>query len=190
MTQVYCATKVTASKSNSSAITGSSSLNEIEVRTIWGGFVLDKLLSCGRQRPTMVQLEEVDVRLPQGEQDFVFGNSSTDMTDFTHLVKSPALRKQYATLDFHFQLIIRGLDIWSQIHSWVVEGGRKLPGMTDKVHCPWKQGSRWAQLKHELEEWRGEQAFRLKYPETKVSTHAHFGQAEVFTYINLIYHLR
>ncbi|KAI1262237.1 hypothetical protein F5Y18DRAFT_419124 [Xylariaceae sp. FL1019] len=181
MAQVYRAMKVDAQSRpdpRSTSIPSQPTLTEVEVRTMWTYFSVDKLLSCGKQRPAMMKMEDMDVRIPQSEEDFVFGTEPR-----------VSLRQQISTSGFYFCILLRGLDIWHKIHSWIVEGGRRQPKMSDPEHYPWKETSQWAKLKVQLDRWREDQDPRMRYPETKIATHAHFRQGEVFAYINLLYYL-
>ncbi|KAI0914083.1 hypothetical protein F4823DRAFT_621851 [Ustulina deusta] len=187
MAQVYRATKT--SEPDAKATTNSPVLSEVEIRTMWTYFAIDKLLSCGRQRPAMMKPEDIEVRMPQSEEAFVFGAEPREALSFEDLMRDPSLRKRTSSTGFHFCILVRGLDIWHKIHSWIVDGGRKQPRMTQPEHCPWKPTSHWAKMKEQLVVWREDQDPRLKYPETKVATHVHFRQGEVFAYINLLYYL-
>lgn len=113
-----------------------------------------------------------------------------EILSFDTLEDSVALRKHTSTSEYHFCILIQGLDIWHQVHSWIVDGGRKLPKMTEPENFPWRPTSQWARLKARLHRWREVQNPKMKYPETKVATHAHFRRAEVFAYINLLYYLK
>ncbi|KAH7024356.1 uncharacterized protein B0I36DRAFT_294947 [Microdochium trichocladiopsis] len=168
---------------------GSSHMSEVEVRTKWGCFILDKLLSSGKQRPPMMDIREMELRLPASDEAFAFDKQCIPVT-YTDMCNDATLRQSHGKLEHGLEIVIRGLDIWSRVHSWVVKGGRKQPGMTDAQNCPWQSTSHWAKLKAELNQWRDEQDDQLKYPETEVTTHVFLGRnGELFGYINLIYYL-
>lgn len=187
--QVYRATKTELIERGSKATSNTTVLSEIEIRTMWTYFAIDKLLSCGRQRPAMMKPEDIEVHMPQSEEDFVFGSEPRRLLSFEDLERDASLRKQISGPGFHFCVLVRGLDIWHKMHSWIVDGGRKQPRMTEPENCPWNLSSEWAKLKTQLSRWREDQDPRMKYPETKVATHVHFRQGEVFAYINLLYYL-
>ncbi|KAI1824688.1 hypothetical protein F4861DRAFT_250380 [Xylaria intraflava] len=186
MAQVYRATKTETSERDAKT---SSVLSEAEIRTMWTYFAIDKLLSCGKQRPAMMKPEDIEVRMPQSEEDFVFGVEPRQTISFEDLLEDSSLRKRMSCPGFHFCTLVRGLDLWHKIHSWIVDGGRKQPRMTEPENCPWNPTSQWAKLKEQLLRWREDHDPRLRYPETKVAAHVHFRQGEVFAYINLLYYL-
>lgn len=158
---------------------------EKEIRTVWTCFVIDRLLSCGKQRPAVLMLDNMDIPRPCNDEEFAFGASETQTQPTTP--KDPSLP---SGLGNNFRTIVDGMEIWSRIHGWVVEGGRKHPGMTEPEHCPWQPTSHWACMKRDLERWRNSQHITLKYPDTKITTQIHLRRGEVFAYINLIYYLR
>ncbi|KAF7557227.1 hypothetical protein G7Z17_g760 [Cylindrodendrum hubeiense] len=164
-----------------------ASMSELEKRTLWSCFAVDKLLSCGKRRPSMFNLESMSHILPLNDADFAFGERNAPQG----LVPAQLSSSHSTGLgpSDGFLLIIKGLHIWSKIHSWTAEGGRRLPGMAEMDQCPWLETSEWSCMLRELLEWRSSQNVRLKYPETKVSSHAHLKQAEKFGYINLIYYV-
>ncbi|KPM35820.1 hypothetical protein AK830_g10757 [Neonectria ditissima] len=162
---------------------GEGAVSELENRTLWSCFAVDKLLSCGKRRPAMFDLQSM-VHLPLSDADFAFGERNAPVLQPNNNPPRP----EYG-LDDCFPLIIKGLDIWSNIHSWTAEGGRRQRGMAEADQCPWQERSKWSCMMRELLGWRGSQSLRLQYPETKVSSHAHLKQAEKFGYVNLIYYV-
>ncbi|KAI1816742.1 hypothetical protein GGS20DRAFT_536751 [Poronia punctata] len=189
MAQVYRAGQPDTAGPDGKMGTNRTILSEVEVRTVWTSFVIDKLLSCGQQRPAMMRPGDLNVRMPQSEEDFVFGTEPSVLLSFDDIMSDASLRKHVSGSGFQFGILVRGLDIWHEIHSWIVDGGRKLPHMTESENCPWKPTSRWARLKAQLRCWREDQDPRLRYPDTKVSAHVHFRQGEAFAYINLLFYL-
>ena len=157
----------------------SEPLSTSESRTVWTCFVVDRLLSCGRQRPALLRLEEMEIDLPSSDEAYALGSPLSFPIPKTNL-----------GFDYSFRIILQGLDIWSVIHGWAAEGGRKHDGMTEPEHCPWQPTAYWAQIKSRLQNWRNSQEWSLRYPETRVNTHVHFRRGEVFAYINLIYYVR
>ena len=154
-------------------------LSELEKRTLWTCFKMDRLLSCGKRRQAMFPDEEMHFSLPVNDTQFLFGQTSQPHDGL----------RMYGP-DDHLVLLIQGLRIWSRIHTWISEGGRRRPGMTEPEQCPFNETSYWHGMKRDLFKWRDSQDALMKYPGTKVSVHAQRGQAERFGYINLVYYIR
>ncbi len=103
MAQVYRATKT--SEPDAKATTNSPVLSEVEIRTMWTYFAIDKLLSCGRQRPAMMKPEDIEVRMPQSEEAFVFGAEPREALSFEDLMRDSSLRKRTSSTGFHFCIL-------------------------------------------------------------------------------------
>ncbi|KAF4452345.1 hypothetical protein F53441_4797 [Fusarium austroafricanum] len=156
-------------------------LSELEKRTLWTCFKMDRLLSCGKRRQAMFPDEEMHFSPPANDTQFLFGQVS-QMSSVDDSLRS------YGP-DDHLILLIQGLRIWSRVHTWIAEGGRRQPGMTEPEQCPFNETSDWSQMKQDLMKWRESQDTLMKYPGSKVSVHAQRGQAERFGYINLVYYV-
>ncbi|KAI6763967.1 hypothetical protein HG530_007756 [Fusarium avenaceum] len=156
-------------------------LSELEKRTLWTCFKMDRLLSCGKRRQAMFPDEEMHFSLPINDTQFLFGQASQPSPLDDSL-------RSYGP-DDHLVLLIQGLRIWSRVHTWIAEGGRRQPGMTEPEQCPFNETSQWHKMKQDLLKWRESQDALMKYPGTKVSVHAQRGQAERFGYINLVYYV-
>ncbi|RGP80568.1 hypothetical protein FLONG3_1307 [Fusarium longipes] len=156
-------------------------LSELEKRTLWTCFKMDRLLSCGKRRQAMFPDEEMHFSLPVNDTQFLFGQATQTSSLHESLgVYGP---------DDYLVLLIRGLRIWSRVHTWIAEGGRRRPGMTEPEECPFNETSYWHGMRTALLKWRDSQDVLMKYPATKVSVHAQRGQAERFGYINLVYYV-
>ncbi|KAI8685177.1 Zn(2)-C6 fungal-type domain-containing protein [Fusarium keratoplasticum] len=160
-------------------------LSEIEKRTLWTCFKMDKLLSCGKRRQAMFPDQDLHFSLPINDAQFLFGAQATPAPT---LSPGQTDSRIYGPDDY-LVLLIQGLRIWSRVHTWIAEGGRRQPGMTEPAECPWNETSKWHQMKQGLIKWRESQDALIRYPGTKVSMHAQRGQAERFGYINLIYYV-
>ncbi|KAF5666695.1 hypothetical protein FCIRC_10105 [Fusarium circinatum] len=156
-------------------------LSELEKRTLWTCFKMDRLLSCGKRRQAMFSDGDMHFSLPVNDTQFLFGQS-------TQAAPIDDSLKVYGP-DDHLVLLIQGLRIWSRVHTWIAEGGRRQPGMTEPEQCPFNETSDWSKMKQDLIKWRESQDTLMKYPATKVSVHAQRGQAERFGYINLVYYV-
>ncbi|KAI7770036.1 hypothetical protein LZL87_003526 [Fusarium oxysporum] len=156
-------------------------LSELEKRTLWTCFKMDRLLSCGKRRQAMFSDGDMHFSLPVNDNQFLFGQS-TQRSPIDDSLRS------YGP-DDHLVLLIQGLRIWSRVHTWIAEGGRRQPGMTEPEQCPFNETSDWSKMKQDLIKWRESQDALMKYPATKVSVHAQRGQAERFGYINLVYYV-
>ncbi|KAJ5898963.1 hypothetical protein N7495_003707 [Penicillium taxi] len=163
---------------------------EIENRTFWGCFVMDRMLACGKGRPLSLRLERMSIHAPVGDKEFAYTQIPTRKYTFSEIFKDEQLVRTQSTTNYRFSVTIRGLDIWAKLLKWVAEGGRRHSTLFQFSECPWEPGSAWFDINHELENWRREQDADLKFPEFNISAHVSLGCGESFAFINLIYYLR
>lgn len=170
-------------------------VSEVESRTYWACALLDKLVSNGRGRPTLLPWTETNLPFPISDHDFVFDPLTAADPTAQPLVERGGLdHVQLGILEAEkpafIRIIATGMHIWSKIHQWIALGGRTQEGMVDLANSPWRQTSKWARMREELRLWRNAHHPRYSYPDTSVIAHAHLHQAEAFVSINLIYYLR
>jgi hypothetical protein len=158
---------------------------EVYNRTFWSCFIMDRLVFCGKSQPFVLPLDQLHIHLPIGEQDFAFGQSSDSRS-----YNSSLDGNTHTGIDHTYSILVRGFDIWARILKFVINGGRRQPGMQSLANCPWIRASPWKDLFDELYDWRQMQQPRLRYPEVQVAGHVSFGHGEQFAYINLIYYVR
>jgi hypothetical protein len=161
---------------------------EVFNRTLWSCFIMDRLVLCGKPQPVTLSLQSMQTHWPAGEEDFAFGHSSNRSKCMDE--EQEPFELMQGDMDNYYSVLVRGFDIWSRIHSWVMNGGRRQPSMCLTENHPWVQGSPWWLLHHELEEWRRRQGGRMRYPDASAEGHAALGKAEQFAFINLIYYIR
>lgn len=161
--------------------------HEIQNRTMWGCFVMDRLIFCGKCQPLALPLERMTIHLPIGEQDFAFGRSSGPRYMLTDIQRHASI---FDSIDNYYSVLVRGFDIWAKILEFVTSGGRRQPGMSALENCPWVEGSPWRKLHDSLGDWRSRQSERLQYPSSSVAVHVSLGHGESFAFVNLIYFVR
>lgn len=163
--------------------------HEIQRRTIWACFIMDRMVSCGQNRPTMLHASDMTIYLPTSEDDFDLGVPSSNPITYSELIDRSIVSSEFKlTIADYYTIVIRGLDIWSNTCKWVTDGGRRQVSVTGV--CPWEPHSTWHQIKVRLDQWRDILHVRLKYPQTPLSIYLHRRQGEHFAFVNLVYYLR
>ncbi|KAF2808118.1 uncharacterized protein BDZ99DRAFT_73562 [Mytilinidion resinicola] len=157
---------------------------EIYNRTFWSCFIMDRLVLCGKGQPFTLPLDQMRIHLPIGDQDFAFGQSSNPRIYIGNIHGD-----MYNTIEYSYSILVRGFDIWARILKWIINGGRRQPGMTLLANCPWTPGSPWKDLYDELDDWRQHQHQRMKYPGVQIAGHVSLGHGEQFAFINLVYYI-
>lgn len=148
---------------------------------------MDRLLSCGKDRPTIFDSAKMRIPLPLSEADYAFGEIKEQRRTLKSTTLGPERSEGLRTTDHYFALILQGVDIWATLSQWAADGGRrKWHGPND---CPWNPNSAWHKISRDLELWRSQQDERVKYSPARLSAHIHRGQSEAFAFINLLYYL-
>ncbi|RJE20222.1 fungal specific transcription factor [Aspergillus sclerotialis] len=166
----------------------------IENRTLWSCFIIDRMISAGAYNPPMLpvsEMEKLKISRPLNTVDFAFGGISTSQAGSLEWNLSSPLDTTARILDITcaFEILTTGFDIWADVMTFVLNDGRRAPGMCAAQNCPWVPGSPWSKTKYRLEAWRASQHSKLYYPNNGVMAHTFPGSGESFTYINLLYYI-
>ncbi|EED18778.1 fungal specific transcription factor, putative [Talaromyces stipitatus ATCC 10500] len=158
-------------------------------RTFWSCFVLDRLVFCGKPQPPALPLSLIDTHWPSGDVDFAFGTLGRKIFPENNCVQSSMTAVE--DIDGYFALLVQGIDIWSDIFKWVVNGGRRQSYAVTSKELPWSAGSYWGVTYKRLQLWRQRHGGRIRFPDGSVDGHVSLrgGAGEAFAYINLIYHV-
>lgn len=163
-------------------------LQEIRNRTIWSCFTLDRLLSCGKGRPLVFVSANMQVPLPLSEPDYAFGDVKKERRYLRTMIAEPQLFESQLSIQDHFTVIVRGIDIWATLSKRSADGSPKRQYTPDD--CPWISTSTWSKINRDLEIWRSCQDERIKYSPVRVTAQIHQGHPEAFAFINFLYYLR
>jgi hypothetical protein len=162
---------------------------EMHHRTIWSCFTMDRLLSCGKDRPAIFVAEDMRIPLPLDEADYAFGKIKGKRRYLQSSISSWRLGlsepDQPWTIDSYLAIILQGVDIWATVSHWTAEGGRrKHHGVDD---CPWKETSAWNKISCDVEGWFNQLDERVRYSPARLAAQSHQGHPEAFAFINLLY---
>lgn len=162
---------------------------EIQRRSIWACFVMDRTMSCGKGRPVTLDAKTMTIYLPATEDDFDLGIPTSEPLVYSQLVERNLGRpdRTFAIGDY-YTVAIRSMDIFSHACEWVTGGGRRQGSALGT--CPWQPKSPWHRIKTELSQWRELSHIRLQYPQTPLSIYIHRREGERFAFLNLVYYLR
>ena len=163
--------------------------SEIENRTYWSCFVLDRMIFSGVSQPLALPLATMKIPLPLGEQDFAFGHSSIPRRTQKDLVNGNMPSEIYGSVDCYYNVLVRGFEIWARVLQFNIEGGRRMPRMSASENCPWATTSPWNKLFRDAKQWHRCQGERLQYGENSISAQVSLGRGEAAAYVNLIYYL-
>ncbi|KLU82519.1 hypothetical protein MAPG_01591, partial [Magnaporthiopsis poae ATCC 64411] len=116
---------------------------EVGRRTMWSCFILDRMLSCGKERVSAIRSKDMKIRLPCSEMDFDFAEESP--TGFLTTTEDERARKGYR--DSLLGCFIKLVDIWGEISEYSFAGGRAVDGEAP----PWMESTTFARLERRLD---------------------------------------
>lgn len=118
---------------------------EVRRRTMFSCLILDRMLSCGKDRVSTIRSEDLQIRLPCAEFEFDY---SADVTKRFLNDGDGEGRSRPDQSDSVLGCFIRLVDIWGEISKYTFAGGR-LSEKPDRP--PWHEDTRFRQLRLELE---------------------------------------
>lgn len=159
---------------------------ESKRRTIWGVYMMDKCNSSGRNRSSCIRIDEIKVKLPCQEKDFLFGNfiqKSLTFEEAQRYIPDPLNHKLLGkTSCFGFLIIL--FESWSKIAKWVGERDGK-----QDILQPWDPDSLFYQLSQELSTFKASLPTHLAYNSRNLEAHIAAGSAADFGYFHGLYYL-
>jgi hypothetical protein len=162
---------------------------EIQRRTVWACFIMDRTISFGKNGSSNHDLATKNLYLPSTQDDFDLGVPAWRSVTYEQLTSEAdeIIGRVFSIADSS-TIVIRSVDIWSSVYTWITNGGRRQVAALGT--CPWEPSSTWSKINNRLYQWRNMLHCRLKYPETPLSLYVHRRQGEIFSFINLIHYLR
>lgn len=162
---------------------------ESKRRTIWSVYLMDKCNGSGRERVPAIRVEDIKVKLPSEENDFLFGNPepvmefrqlydfmlkyNEDTTEFKSLQKMPLIG---------FTIVL--FDIWSKIAKWVGEIGSK-----HETQDPWSPESFFHEISRDLDSVLRVLPKKYQYNDYNLRVHIELGTAAHFGYFHCLWYL-
>lgn len=158
---------------------------EVRRRTLWSCFVMDRMLSAGKYRPTMIAAGKLRVQLPCTDDQFLFVHDvrnsflSTDWMDGDTLAKAGAVDD-----DGVLSRYLRLVEIFGRFSEWSYAGGRR----TEKLP-PWDSSTEFFKLRRELKEFHDALPSNLTFTEANLSAHIEKRNATTYASLHTLYSL-
>ncbi|KUJ16547.1 uncharacterized protein LY89DRAFT_617818, partial [Mollisia scopiformis] len=172
---------------NDSAIPREDAIEkEVRRRTLWSCFIMDRMLSAGKERPTMINVDMLRVQLPCSDDQFLFvhnvktgflNSKWLDGTEVQHELTS-------VNDDGVLSRYIRLVDIFGRLSEWSYAGGRR----TEK-HPPWDPSTKFFQLRTQLDEFHDALPSSLTFTEANLSAHIEKRNATTYASMHTLYSL-
>ncbi|KAK1142420.1 hypothetical protein N8T08_007972 [Aspergillus melleus] len=106
----------------------------IENRVFWACFIMDRMVSSGTYNPPMLpmsEMEKLGILRPLSTVEFAFG---TDLASHSLGIEESLMRSEHhptGLLDItqSFEILVSGFDIWAQVMTFILNDGRRAPGI-------------------------------------------------------------
>ncbi|TAQ85711.1 hypothetical protein B7494_g5982 [Chlorociboria aeruginascens] len=160
---------------------------EVRRRTMWSCFIMDRMLSAGKFRPTMIQIEKLRLRLPCSENQFLFSEEvQTGFLDPQWLRAQLPEASQSSSVHGEGVLskYIRLVEIWGRFSEWSYAGGRR----TEKLP-PWDPSTEFYKLGQELQTFQDDLPPTLAFSAANLAAHIALHNATTYVSLHALYSL-
>lgn len=139
---------------------------EVQRRTWWSCFIMDRMLAAGKRRPTMINVGKLKVQLPGSDDNFLFVRTVN-----TGFLKSSWLREEKPADgscddDNVLSWYIRAIEIFGRFVEWSYTGGRRTEQLP-----PWDTSTEFCKLRHELDAFHQALPSNLTFTEANLQAH-------------------
>ncbi|KAI1775190.1 fungal-specific transcription factor domain-containing protein [Hypoxylon cercidicola] len=149
---------------------------ETRRRTMFSCFILDRMLSCGKERVSMVNPEDLQIQLPCSEDKF----------DLAMEVRTGFLRDRvrHGLDDSVLSRFIQLVDIWGEVSRFSSEGGRLIKREADRP--PWTKESTFFQLNEKLAEFDAELPGTFTFSRSNYFKHENHQASSAFVLLHML----
>jgi hypothetical protein len=155
---------------------------EVRRRTLWSCFVMDRMLSAGKYRPTMISSQKLKVQLPCSDDQFLFVRDVP--TGFLDDSPWPPLADETVNDDGVLSRYIRLVEIFGRFSEYSYAGGRRTEDLP-----PWDSSTRFFQLRQELDNFHSALPSNLTFTEANLSAHIEKRNATTYASMHTLYSL-
>ncbi|KAI1658459.1 fungal-specific transcription factor domain-containing protein [Daldinia decipiens] len=149
---------------------------EVRRRTMFSCFILDRMLSCGKERVSIIQSEDIKIQLPCSEDKFDLG-----MEARTGFLKD---RGRHGVDDSVLARFIQLVDIWGEISKFSSSGGRL--NEKEREHPPWTKGSTFYQLCEKLADFDAELPDTFTFSRSNYFKHENHQASSVYVLLHML----
>lgn len=150
---------------------------EVRRRTLWSCFIMDRMLSAGKYRPTMISVKQLKVQLPCSDDQFLFVRDVA-----TGFLDKPA--GEHVNDDGVLSWYIRLVEIFGRFSEWSYAGGRRTETLP-----PWDSSTQFFKLRQELENFQRALPSNMTFTEANLSAHIEKRNATTYASMHTLYSL-
>jgi hypothetical protein len=152
---------------------------EVRRRTLWSCFIMDRMLSAGKYRPTMISGDQLKVQLPCSDDQFLFVRDVA-----TGFLDRPARDGGDSNDDGALKWYIKLVEIFGKFSEWSFAGGRRAETLP-----PWDSSTQFYQLRQDLENFQRSLPSNMTFTEANLSAHIEKRNATTYASLHTLYSL-
>lgn len=148
---------------------------ELGRRCFWAAFIFDRFLSGCESRPFIIDIENINIRLPEPENDFLFEQAS-EAEYLENWRESPSDTKSITAW------LLRLVPTWTKVTAWLSGGGRQRD-----PNPPWDPNSKFHSFRQELQDWCDRLPESLRFSPKNVALQSALDVGFEFYQMHIIY---
>lgn len=151
---------------------------EIKRRTMFSCLILDRLLSCGKERVSTIRSEDLQIQLPCNEWAFDLSKDvKTGFLKRSQDDQGPRDVEDDSVLSRFVQLV----DLWGEISNFSFAGGRLI-----EEHPPWDPRNRFYQLRQKLDAFYSELPSAFTLSTSNYHRHENHQASSVYVSLHML----
>ncbi|KAF4632272.1 hypothetical protein G7Y89_g5859 [Cudoniella acicularis] len=158
-------------------------MKEVRRRTWWSCFIMDRMISAGKRRETMIVTDRLRVQLPCSDDQFLFKHDVKTAilnSNWQREIKPGEKINDDGVLGWYIRLV----EIFGRFSEWSYAGGRRTESLP-----PWDKSTEFYKLRHELENFQRALPPNLAFNEANLSAHIEKRNATAYASMHTLYSL-
>ncbi|KAI2607412.1 uncharacterized protein GGS25DRAFT_514781 [Hypoxylon fragiforme] len=149
---------------------------EVRRRTMFSCLILDRMLSCGRERVSIIQSDELQIQLPCSEDKFDLAMEAP-----TGFIKD---KRRHGLDDSVLSRFIQLVDLWGDVAKFSSSGGRL--NKKERETPPWYPESTFFQLTKRLAEFDKELPDTFTFSQSNYFKHENHQASSVYVLLHML----
>lgn len=149
---------------------------EVQRRTMFSCFILDRMLACGKERLSIMRTEDLQIQLPCPEDKF-----DLSVEVHTGFLYPRSTRGRSVTDDSVLSQFIRLVDLWGEVSKFSTAGGR----LTEEFP-PWDERTTFRALREEVEAFDAELPPTFTFSRSNYYKHENHQASSVYVLLHML----
>jgi hypothetical protein len=157
-------------------------VEESRIRVFWSMILMEQFMANGKHSSTTTYDEHNSIGKPFFEENFLWGTVPHSLTEPSWSRESAQLPCGPHSSEKAF--LVAAVKNWNIVNRWVSSRGAKQEG-----EAPWLEGSRFDQLRNELNLWEANLPMKLRYNQNTFAIHNVNKVAGLYGFLHLVHYV-